>query len=103
MSTRQQQIIARILVSAAIALVLWVGSAVPATAAPDSGRTDPNPFGGLDCSCQEKYPARDPEQREEVDRGIRDGLSAWSPRGYQRPAQSTAAVITLPRRQLGNH
>jgi hypothetical protein len=103
MSTRHQQIITKILVSAAIAPVLWVGCAVPATAAPDSGRTDPNPFAGLDCSCQEKYPARSPEQREEIDRGIRDGLSAWSPRGCQRPAQSTAAVITLPRRQFGNH
>ena len=74
----------KILVSAAIALILWVGSAVPAIADLDSGETDPNPFGGLDCSCQEKYPARSPEQREEIDRGIRDGLSAWSPRGNQR-------------------
>jgi len=103
MSTRHQQLITKILVSAAVAPVLWVGYAVPATAAPDSGRTDPNPFGGLDCSCQEKYPARSPEQREEIDRGIRDGLSAWSPRGYQRAAQSTAAVITLPRPQFGKH
>jgi hypothetical protein len=103
MSARHQQIIMKILVSAAIALVLWVGSAVPAVAGPDSGGIHPKPFGGLDCSCQEKYPARGPEQREEIDRGIRDGLSAWSPRGYQRPAQLTAAVITLPWRQLGNH
>ena len=69
----------KILVSAAITLILWVGSAVPAIAGPDSGGTDPNPLGGLACSCQEKYPARSPEQREEIDRGIRDGLSAWSP------------------------
>jgi hypothetical protein len=103
MSTRHQQIIMKILVSAAITLVLWVGCAVPAPADPDTGRTDPNPLGGLDCSCQEKYPSGTPEQREEIDRGIRDGLSAWSPRGYQRPAQSTAAVVTLPWRQLGNH
>jgi hypothetical protein len=103
MSTRHQQIITKILFSAAIALVLWVGSAVLAIADPDSGGTDPNPFGGHDCSCQEKNPARSPEQRAEIARGIRDGLSAWSPRGYQRPAQSTAAVVTLPWRQLGNH
>jgi hypothetical protein len=103
MSTRHQQIVMKILVSAAVALVLQVGCAVLAIADPDTGRTDPNPFGGLDCSCQEKYPVRNPEQREEIDRGIRDGLSAWSPQGYQRPAQSTAAVITLPWRQLGNH
>jgi hypothetical protein len=73
-----------ILVSAAIAVVFWVGSAVPASADPDPGRTDPNPFRRLGCSCQEKYPARSPEQREEIDRGIRDGLSAGSPRGNQR-------------------
>lgn len=94
----------KILVSAAVALVLWVGSAVLAIADPDSGRTDPDPFGGLDCSCHEKYPAHSPEQRAEIDRGIRDGRrSNWLPRGYQRPAQSTAAVITLPWRQIGNH
>jgi hypothetical protein len=103
MSTRHQQIIMKILVSAAVALVLWVGNVVPAIADPDSAGTDPNPFGGMDCSCQEKYPARSPEQRAEIDGGIRDGLSTWSPLGYQRPAQSTAAVITLPWRQLGNH
>lgn len=103
MSTRHQQIITKILVSAAIALVLWVGSAVPAIADPHSGGTGPNPFGGLDCSCYEKYPAPSPEQKAEIVRGIRDGLSAWSPRGYQRRAQSTAAAITLPWRQLGNH
>jgi hypothetical protein len=33
----------KILVSAAIALILWVGSAVPAIADPDSGGTDPTP------------------------------------------------------------
>ena len=73
MSTRYQQIIMKILVSASVALVLWVGSVVLAIADPDTGRTDPNPFGGLDCSCHEKHPAGSPEQREEIDRGIRDG------------------------------
>jgi hypothetical protein len=73
MSSRYQQIIMKILVSAAVALVLWVGSVVPAIADSDTGGTDPNPFGGLDCSCHEKYPAGSPEQRKEIDRGIRDG------------------------------
>jgi hypothetical protein len=103
MPTRHQHIILKLLVSAAIVLVRLVGGAAPASADPDPGRTDPNPFGGIASSCQETYPASSPEQREEIDRGIRDGLSAWLPRGYQRPAQSTAAVITLPRRQFGNH
>ena len=65
----------KILVSDAIALILWVGSAVPAIADPHSGGTDPNLFGGLDCSCQEKYPSRSPEQREEIDRGIPGAIS----------------------------
>jgi hypothetical protein len=73
MSTRHQHIILKLLVSAAIALVLWVGSVLPAIADPDTGRTDPNPFGGFDCSCQEKYPASSPQQRVEIDRGILDG------------------------------
>jgi hypothetical protein len=73
MATRNQQIIMKILVSAAVALVLWAESVVPAIADPDSSGTDPNPFGGLDCSCQEKYPASSPQQRVEIDRGIRDG------------------------------
>ena len=78
MPTRHQHIIMRLLVSTAIALVRLVGGAVPASADPDPGRTDPNPFDGIVCSCQETYPASSPEQREEIDRGIRDGLSAWS-------------------------
>jgi hypothetical protein len=72
MPTRHQHIILKLLVSAVIALVRLVGGAPPASGDPDSGRTDPNPFGGIACSCQETYPASSPEQREEIDRGIRD-------------------------------
>jgi hypothetical protein len=78
MPTRHQHLILKLLVSAAIALILWVGASAPASADPDPGRTDPNPFGGITCSCQEPFPASSPEQREDIDRGIRDGLSAWS-------------------------
>lgn len=70
--------IMKILVRAVIALVLWIGGAAPAIAEPDSGETGPNPFGGLDCSCQETCPAGSTEQRNEIDRGIMDGLCAWS-------------------------
>jgi hypothetical protein len=76
MSTRHQRIITKPLVNAAVALVLWVGSVGSAIADPGSAGTEPNPFGGIDCSCQEKYPDRGPEQGAEIDRGIRDGLSA---------------------------
>ena len=78
MSTRHQQIITKSLVSAAIALVLWVGGTVAASADPDSDGTYSNPSGGRDCSCQETCPAGSTEQRKEIDRGIRDGLCAWS-------------------------
>ena len=78
MSTRHQQIITKSLVSAAIALFLWVGGTVAASADPDSDGTDSNPSGGRDCSCQETCPAGSTEQRKEIDRGIRDGLCAWS-------------------------
>ena len=73
MSTRHQQIVMKILVGAAVALVLWVGSVVSAIADPGSAGTEPNPFGGIDCNCHEQYPADSPQQRAEIDRGIRDG------------------------------
>jgi hypothetical protein len=95
MPIRHQHIILKLLVSAAIALVRLVGGAGPASADPDPGRTGPNPFGGMACSCQETYPASSPEQREEIDRGIRDGLSAWSTALSSGHSTSAAAVITL--------
>jgi hypothetical protein len=67
MPTRHQHIILKLLISAAIALVRLVGGAA-ASADPDPGRTDPNAFGGIACSCQETYPASSPERREEIDR-----------------------------------
>ena len=79
MSTQHHQVITKILISAAIALGLWVAGATPASADPNPVGTDPNPFGGLSCSCRESAPASSPELREEIERGIREGLSADLP------------------------
>ena len=65
-------LIAKILVSSAIALGAW--GAVPASADPNQSGTDPNPFGGLTSSSQETSPAGTPAS-EELDRGILAGLS----------------------------
>jgi len=64
-------IIRPVLVSIAIA----VGSAV-AVAAPASA--DANAFGGLGCHCRETAKPASPAQRDEMNRGIRDGLAATS-------------------------
>jgi hypothetical protein len=81
MSTQHHQVITKILISAAIALGLWVAGATPASADPNPNPigTDPNPFGGLSCSCREPAPPGSPELREEIERGIREGLSADVP------------------------
>ena len=87
MTTQHRRVITKIVVSAAIALGSIVG-AVPASADPKAiGGTDPNPFGGLSCSCQEKAPPGSPAQsEEEIQTGIRAGLSAWLP-GLPPPTQ----------------
>ncbi len=79
MTTQHYQVITKILVSAAIALGSYVGGAAPASADPNPIGTDPNPFGALSCSCRETAPAGSPALREEIDRGIRAGLSALLP------------------------
>ncbi|MGB8387826.1 hypothetical protein [Mycobacterium sp.] len=72
------RVISRILVSAAVAVGFCSGGAALAGA-------DPNPFGTLGNSGQETAPPGSPGQREEVDRGIGDGLSASLPGLPHRP------------------
>jgi hypothetical protein len=80
MTTQLRGVITKLLISAAIALGSSVGTAAAASA-------DPNRFGGLSCGCQETAPAGSPAQREEeIERGIRAGLSAWLP-GPPAPTQ----------------
>jgi len=66
--------IVKILIGAAVAVCACVGASAPAGA-------EPNPFGALSCGCQQTTPAGG--ARDEIDRGIRDGLRA-SPSGLPR-------------------
>jgi hypothetical protein len=75
MKTQHHQVITKIVVSAAIALGALVVGAAPASADQNSPANQPNPFGSLTCSCRKTAPASRQALREQIDRGIRDGLS----------------------------
>jgi hypothetical protein len=76
--------ITKILVGAAVALFVCVGGSTPASGEPNPVGADPSPFSALSCNCQEATPAAG-SAREEIDRGIQDGLHA-SLRGLPAPA-----------------
>jgi hypothetical protein len=76
MTNQHHQMITKILVGAAIALSSYIGGAAPAAADANPIGTDPNPFGALGCSCRETAPPGSPALREEMERGIRAGLTA---------------------------
>jgi hypothetical protein len=69
-------LIPKLLVGAAIVFGCCLAGAATASADPNSSETQPDPFGSLTCSCQQTAPASGPVLREEIDRGIRDGLAA---------------------------
>lgn len=71
--------LAKMLSGLAIAAGCCVAGAAPAWADPDAVDTDPNPFAALRCGCPETAAAGSAERRNEITRGIRDGLSAWLP------------------------
>jgi hypothetical protein len=75
--------ITKMLVSAAIVVGSCAVRAAPASADPNQPPNDPNPFGGLTCSCQEPAPPAGPGSKEELERGIRAGLSAGEPPAAQ--------------------
>ncbi len=70
--------IAKMLGGLATAAGLVAGTA-PAHADPDAAGADPNPFATLHCGCREVAPADSADPRDEIKRGIREGLSAWVP------------------------
>jgi len=80
MTTRHYQVITKILIGAAVALGTYVGGAAPVGADPNPIGSAPNPFGGLSCSCRETAPPDSPALREGIERGIREGRTAWLPR-----------------------
>ena len=83
---RYRKVITKLLVSAAIALGSGVVGAAPASADPNTVGAEPNPFGTFGCSCRETAPAGSPALREEVERGLQEGHTAWLP-GLPAPAQ----------------
>ena len=83
---QSRKVIAKILVTAAIAVGFGVVGAAPASADPNAAGIDPNPFGTLGCSCRDSAPAGSPQARDDIDRGIREGLTASLP-GLPPPAQ----------------
>jgi hypothetical protein len=85
MTSRHHQVIAKILIGAAVALGSYVGGAPPVGADPNPIGSGPNPFGGLSCSCPETAAPGSPALREGIERGIRQGRTA----GLPGPAPST--------------
>jgi hypothetical protein len=69
-------VLTKVLVSGAIALGVWVGVAAPASGDVNSVGTNPNQFGALRCSCQHTASPGGRAGTEEMERGIRAGLSA---------------------------
>jgi hypothetical protein len=79
-------LITKTLISAAIILGSCVVGAAPASADTDRASGGPNPFSTLSCSCHETAPPGSPALREEIDRGLQEGHSAWLP-GLPAPTQ----------------
>jgi len=77
MTTQHGHVIPKILIGAAVALGAYVGGAAPASADGSPIGSAPNPFGGLSCSCRETAPPGSPALKEGIDRGIREGRTAW--------------------------
>jgi hypothetical protein len=73
------------LISVAIAVGFCVVGAAPASADSNPASTAPNPFSTLSCNCRESAPAGGPALSQNIDRGIRDGLSSSVP-GLPAPA-----------------
>ena len=83
---KKQRVIMKILASTAIALGTGVAGAAPASADSSQGGTYPNPFATLSCRCPETARPGGPALNDEINRGIREGLSASLP-GLPAPAQ----------------
>jgi hypothetical protein len=86
MTTHRRPMIAKVMAIAAFVLSSHVGPIAAASADPDDVGTNPNPFGALTCNCRQTAPAGSPARKEQIDRGLREGLSVWMP-GLTAPAQ----------------
>jgi hypothetical protein len=81
-----RRVITKMLVGAAVALGAGLAWAAPAAADPNAISTDPSPYGTLGCNCRETAPAHSPQLSEEINRGLREGLTASVP-GLPAPAR----------------
>jgi hypothetical protein len=76
---RHRKVIMTMLVGAAIGLGSGVVGAAPASAAPNTIGPNPNPYSTLSGGPRETAPAGSPALTAEIDRGLRDGLTARLP------------------------
>jgi hypothetical protein len=76
--TNHHRFIAKVLVSTAIGFGALIGAAAPANADATPAGTNPHAFSTLSCDCQKAGPAGGPASSGEINRGIRNGLSAAS-------------------------
>jgi hypothetical protein len=70
--------IAKVLVSTAVVFGALIGASAPASADPNTAGANPHASSTLSCDCQETAPAGGPASSREINRGIRNGLSAGS-------------------------
>jgi hypothetical protein len=77
MKIQHRHLITKTLASAAIVVGAAIAAAIPASA--NTNGTDPNPFAGLTCNCHETAAPASPALRGEIQQGIKQGHSAWSP------------------------
>ena len=70
--------IAKVLVSTAVVFGALIGASAPASADPNTAGANPHAFSALSCDCQETAPADSPLLKDDIDRGIRNGLSSDS-------------------------
>ncbi len=80
---RYRREIGTVMITAAIALGFNVAAAATASA-------DPSAFSTLSCNCQETAPPGSPARKDEIIRGIRQGLPKWSPALPHQPSKAQA-------------
>ena len=80
---RYHREIGTVMITGAIALGFNVAVAATASA-------DPSAFSTLSCNCQETAPPGSPARKDEIIRGIRQGLPKWSPALPHQPSKAQA-------------
>jgi hypothetical protein len=64
---------------ATLIVVFGTSVATPAGAEPNSGSGDPDPFGGISCSCSQTAPTDGPVAKQQISQGIHQGLFGQEP------------------------